>query len=244
MANPIRIAGDVELEKLLTRLSQDVVRAPAFLRLYEDLDTKFREHEEEVNVSPFFWVLTRDAIKEAGLLRLGRIYDQQKSALSLRTLLLTIRDNPKLFKDEAVKKRVNPDYAKKMRPGSHSPDLEDIKAHLKLVSHDEPLVKKIVEWRNTLGAHISPQRLLKQSGGEVYPLTLEDAFSLCSRAYEIFNHYTSLFHSVSYARMIIGEDGSTDIVFKYLRMGRAEHTREIEREISQLRARATRKDGK
>jgi hypothetical protein len=240
MANPIRISGDVDLEKLLTGLSHDVVRAPAFLRLYKALEAKFREHQKEVNLSPFFWSLTRDAIKEAGLVRLARIYDQQKSALSLRTLLLTVRDNPKLFKDDAVKKRVNSDYAKEMRLGSHAPDPEDIKAHLKLVSHDEPLVKKIVEWRNTLGAHISPQRLLKETEGAVYPLTLDDAFNLCSRAYDVFNHYTSLFHSVSYARMIIGEEGSIDIVFKYLRMGREEYLRKVDEEFSRLRARAPR----
>src|SRR5262245_16038281 len=105
MASPIRISGDVDLEKLLSRLSDDIVKAPAFLRLYAVLGPKFGEYQMEVNRIPFFWSLTSEAFKDACLLRIARIYDQEKSALSLRTLLLTIRENPHLFQDEAVKKR-------------------------------------------------------------------------------------------------------------------------------------------
>ena len=219
MSKPIQISGDVDLEKLLKRLSDDIVEAPAFLRLHQLLAVKFGEYQREVNQSPFFWTLAAKAVLEAGLLRIARIYDQEKSALSLRRLLLTIHANPHLFEDEAVKRRVNSAYAEGMRSGSHSPNPEQIDADLKIVSDGDPLVDKIVIWRNTLGAHISPKRMLKEPRAEFNFLSPDDAFGLCTRAFDVFNRYTSLFHATTHSKMIIGEEGSAEAVFKYLRIG-------------------------
>jgi hypothetical protein len=231
MTNPINISGDVDLERLLTRLSDDIVKAPAFLRLYKDLGTLFGEYEKEANHSHFFWSLTSDAVREVGLIRIARVFDQQEKALSLRTLLLTIQANHHLFEDEAVRKRVHPDYAKEMRPGTHSPDSKDIEAHLRIVTHDDPLVHKIIMWRNTLGAHISPKRLLKWTGEEFDPLTPEDAFNLCDRTFKVFNHYSSLFQGVHYARTVMGEEGSVERVFEYLRLGIDADQKHVEEEF-------------
>ena len=240
MAKPIPISGDVDLEKLLKRLSDDIVEAPAFLRLHKLLGVRFKEYEREVNQSAFFWTFTAKAMVEAGLLRIARIYDQEQSALSLRRLLLTIRANPHLFDDEAVKRRVNPAYADGMRPGSHAPNQENIETDLLLVSDGDPLVDKIIRWRNTLGAHISPKRMLKGTGAQFDILTPDDADNLCSRAFEVFNRYTSLFHATTYSRKIIGEEGSAEAVFKYLRMGLDASRKDMEEENSRWLAEAKR----
>jgi hypothetical protein len=59
MAKPIRISGDIDFNKLLKRLSDDIVKAPAFLRMHKQLREHFAKHEDEVNQSPFFWARRR-----------------------------------------------------------------------------------------------------------------------------------------------------------------------------------------
>ena len=231
MAKPssIPVSCDAEFESLLKRLSEDIVEAPAFLRLDKLLRSKFSEYEREVNNGAFFWTFSVKAIREAGLLRIARIYDQEQRALSLRRLLLTIQANPHFFDDETVKRRVNPDYAAAMMPRSHLPNPTQITNDLLLVSDDDPLVHKIVRWRNTLGAHISAKTTLKRPV-IADPLTFEDADNLCTRAFDVFNRYTSLFHATTHSRMIIGEEGSVESIFKFLRLGFEAYDKQVEAE--------------
>ena len=228
--NSIPVSNDAEFERLLKRLSEDIVEAPAFLRLDRLLYSKFKEYEREVNNSAFYWTFSVKAIREAGLVRIARIYDQEQSALSLRRLLLTIQANPHFFDDDTVKRRVNPEYAATMTPSSHLPNPTQIANDLELVSDDDPLVHKIVRWRNTSGAHISAKTTLKRPV-IADPLTFEDADKLCSRAFDVFNRYTSLFHATTHSRMIIGEQGSVESVFKFLRLGFEAYDKQIEEEF-------------
>jgi hypothetical protein len=234
MAKPIRISGEIDFEKLLDRLSHDIVEAPALLRLHKVLSEKFGEYHREVSQSAFFWRFCATSVREAGLLRLARIFDQEKSALSLRTLLLTLQANPHLFEDAAVRRRVSPLYAEEMAPGSHSLKPDKIREDLALVFKNEPLVRKIILWRNTLGAHVSPTRMLKGSFSKTDELSWEEAFSLCSRAFDIFNRCTSLFHATETSTMIVGEEGSAASVFKYLRLGVAAYEKEIDEEYQRM----------
>ena len=121
-------------------------------------------------------------------------------------------------------------YAEGMQPGSHALKPKEIAADLELVSDGDPLVDKIIRWRNTLGAHISPKRMLKEPRAQFNFLTPDDASALCSRAFDVFNRYTSLFHATTHSRMIVGEEGSAEAVFKFLRMGLVAYDKQIEDE--------------
>ncbi|MEK7676125.1 MAG: hypothetical protein AAB676_09870, partial [Verrucomicrobiota bacterium] len=219
MAKPIRISGESDFEKLLKRLSDDIVFAPAFLRIDKQLGELFERYRDEVNQTEFFWAMVATAVCETGLLRLARIYDQEEKALSLRALLVTIEANKHLFDGSAVKKRVNPSFAQSIVPGSHLPDPKSLRQDLALVSSSDPLVNKIVIWRNNFGAHTSSKQTIQRNLPDGTLPTQDEAFALCNRAFDVFNRYTSLFHAVSHSRMIIGEEGSVESVFKHLRSG-------------------------
>lgn len=227
MAKPIRIpAGEIDFEKLLKRLSDDIAFAPAFLRIDKQLGEYFEKDRDEVNQAWFFWSMVSKAVPEAGLLRLARIYDQQKNALSLGTLIATIKANTHLFHDSAVAKRVNPLFAKSIVPGGHVPDAKRLTEDLALVSANDPLVNKIVIWRNHFLAHVSSGQTIEKTLGDTELITKVDADDLCNRARDIFNRYTSLFHAVHHSKLIIGEEGSVESVFRHLRSGLAAGRRE------------------
>jgi AbiU2 len=227
MAKPIRISGETDFGTLLKRLSDDIVFAPAFLRIDKQFGELFEKYRDEINQAEFFWAMVATAVRETGLSRLARVYDQEGKALSLRTLLLTIEANKHLFDDNAVKKRVNPSFAQSIVAGSHFPDSKQLGHDLTLVSSDDPLVNKIVVWRNNFGAHVSPNQTIKKTLADATLPTQDEAFALCNRAFDVFNRYTSLFHAVSHSRVIIGEEGSVESVFNYLRFGLAARRRDV-----------------
>jgi len=207
---------------ILRNFSDDIVKAPAFLRIDRRLGECFENYDDEVCQAEFFWAMVSNAVRETGLSRLARVYDKQKDALGLPALLITIEANRHLFADQAVTKRVhrvNASFAQSIVPGSHFPDPQVLQNDLDLVSYSDPLVKKLLDWRNKFGAHISSEQTVKRNIPDAGLPTQDEAFKLCERAFDIFNRYSSLFHAVSHLNTIIGEEGSVDSVFRHLRRG-------------------------
>src|ERR1035437_9425258 len=222
MAKPIQISGENDFEKLLKRLSDDIVKAPAFLRINKRLGECFENYDDEVCQAEFFWAMVSGALRETGLSRLSRVYDKQKNALGLPALLVTIKANRHLFADKAVTKRVsrmNASFADSIIPGSHFPDSQVLQNDLALVSYSDPLVRKLLDWRDKFGAHISSEQTIKRNIPDTGLPTQDEAFKLCERAFDVFNRYSSLFHTVFDLNTILGEQGSVDSVFRLLRRG-------------------------
>jgi AbiU2 len=64
-----------------------------------------KKHEEDFKFSPYFWHYTVQAYYETALIRLHRIYDQNKESFNLHRLLITVRDNKQIFDVTEVRKR-------------------------------------------------------------------------------------------------------------------------------------------
>jgi hypothetical protein len=230
MFQPLEVSGDADLKKLFQRLIDDIIDAGAFLRLHRHFETAFKEYKTEINQTPAFWHFTEKAVREASLVRLARIYDQDNRALSLLTLLNTIGHHSAFFEDEAVLSRVSKAYAEVFRSGSHTIDKIQLEKDISLVSASDPLVLKVIRWRNNLGAHISAKPILRAKKHTESPLTRDEVWELKDRAFSIFNRYLSSFENASYAHLIIGEE-SNDFLFKMLRLGLAKYESDIEDQL-------------
>ena len=234
MPSPLAITEDAELNRLFECIADDIINAGAYLRLHSKLAEHFESHAQEVNQTPAFWAFTANAVRDAGLLCLARIFDQREGALSLHTLLLTIGEHPEFFAEEAVRARVNSGGAESMCVQNHALNHQQLEEHLALVTPDDALTNKIVLWRNNLGAHRASKVVLRGKIPERGLPTPDDCFALLSRAFTIFNHYTSLFHATTTSTKVIGEE-SHEFVFELLRIGlgayRDRHLRQLERDI-------------
>lgn len=231
MPSPLNITGDAELKCLLRRLVDDIIEAGAYVRLHKHFDIAFKEYETEVNQTAAFWVFTEKAIREASLLRLARIFDQDHRAVSLLSVLQTIGHHTEFFDDASVLKRVSDSYREVFQSGSHRIDEHQLDEDLKLVSADDALVKKLIRWRSNLGAHIAVKPVLRPSARSKDPLTRDDVFALVDRALAIFNRYLSAFEGSTYSSKVIGEE-SHEFLFKMLRLGLQKYEEDIEREFS------------
>src|SRR2546425_8931023 len=102
----IKVATESQFETLLSSLAEDTVTASIHWKLCKDLFGCVNEFVRELNQSPAFWSLTVNAHREVALFRLGRLFDQQTGALSLRSLVDTIAANLRLFDVDRFRERL------------------------------------------------------------------------------------------------------------------------------------------
>src|SRR5688572_28663385 len=89
-----------ELAALLQDVANNVIDAGIHYKLFRDLLESIPSHQQILEQSRAFWTLTFVAHRDAAVLRLCRVYDQEKRAVGLQVLLKAVQRNPELF-DEA-----------------------------------------------------------------------------------------------------------------------------------------------
>jgi len=77
----INISDDNEFSLLLNALSSDIVYAHFHYKLFRALQDAHDQYWEVFAQALTFWSLTLEAHQNATLFRLGRVFDQDKSAL-------------------------------------------------------------------------------------------------------------------------------------------------------------------
>ncbi|OLP20347.1 hypothetical protein BST81_01020 [Leptolyngbya sp. 'hensonii'] len=145
--------GD-ELNRLLDNLQQEIVYANIYYRLYWDLNDALRSHPEEFAQSNTFWVLTFDALQDAWLIRLCRVFDTQcNNNLNLVNLLETIKENLHFFNEQNFRERLKDNaFVNSLAECDRVPDQAQLDKDIEFAKAD-PLVEKLRIWRNNIVAH-------------------------------------------------------------------------------------------
>jgi hypothetical protein len=163
------------------------------------------EFVRELNQSPAFLSLTMSAHREVALLRLGRLFDQQKGALSLPSLVDTIAANQHFFDVDRFKERLkdNP-FVQSLAEGARRPDSETLASDGRSVSPSDPLVERLTTMRNRVMAHRDPRVVLgtvADPAGDVEAAAIDH---LLSRAATVVNRYSMMFRAGSH--LMFGHD--------------------------------------
>ncbi|MBI3694037.1 MAG: hypothetical protein HY238_04245 [Acidobacteria bacterium] len=90
MPQVLRISSREQFDWLIDHLATEAARAGDHWYLWSGLDVAFDDYGKEINETPQFWQLTFRAHKDSVVLRLGRLFDPTKGALSLGNFLQTI----------------------------------------------------------------------------------------------------------------------------------------------------------
>lgn len=204
----IRITSSDEFKRLLEALARDVGDANIHWRLYRDLIAAHQEHNQVWNQSGTFWYLTLNAHSFTSVQHLGRAFDQNDSALHLRSWLKTIEANLHLFDVPEFKKRLadNP-FVESLAESIRIPDGGQLSEDIALCSATDPKVKALLLHRNNITAHRNARMTAEgRTIVEEFGISVEDFEALLDRAHEIVNRYSSLFAAATYSRRIIGHD--------------------------------------
>jgi hypothetical protein len=191
-----------------------------------------KEYYLEMNESNTFWYLTFIAHREAVLLHLCRLYDQQSTALSLSRFLLTVKARPDFFSRTAFLERLkdNPHVDTLYR----AVDESELDKELASVSLSDPLVSRLWRLRNAVIAHTDADKVMKDSAQQWLPF--QEIKGLLDRAKAITTKY-SLIYRAAMSGGIVGADDYR-ITLQWVRLGRSSHKAEMRRHLEQIRLKA------
>jgi hypothetical protein len=228
-SRPPYLADAAEFLKLMLKLRKDIDEAHDLYHLYLNLGGMLSDYKREIAQSPAFWSLVLPALQDSAILRLCRIYDQEKKSLSLYTFLLTVRDSPEVFHEAEFRRRLagNPgieilvEYAKRLP----KPQLDK---DVLITSSRDPLVHKLILWRHNVIAHSGYEIAKgKRQVLDDSPFTGDNWLTLIDRSYDILNRYVFLFDARSYSKKLIGDDDYKNL-FHFLRLGVKKHDEDLD----------------
>ena len=226
----IRIKSGEELEKLLDALANDIVDANVYYRLFTGLKSSIEEHSKEVGQSNTFWSLGMQAIKDAYLFRLCRIFDQNAKTLNLVNLLDTIKSNLQFFQETHFKERLKGNaFVDSLAEGVKIPSPEELQADIEFAGRTNPIVRKLMVWRGNAYAHKGAQIALGKTGS-LEPISKEEFELLLDKCFSIFNKYLQLYKATTWSRQVIGHD-DYESLFKFLRLGLEKYQADLQKEI-------------
>ncbi len=230
----ITIKSGDELNKLLDALATDIVDANIYYKLFAGLTNVISEYSEERNQSNTFWWLTLRAIKEAFLLRLCRIFEQNSRSLNLVNLLDTIKTNRNYFQEPHFRERLKDNaFVESLAENVVIPSVEELQADIAFASDNNPIVKKLMLWRMNVYAHTGAKTALGKFADtlEENSISKEEIEQLLDQCFSISNKYMSLYKASSWSRQIVGHDDYLSL-FKFLRMGLEKHESDIQQELN------------
>jgi len=228
----IAVNSDTGFSKLLSSLTEDTVTASIHWRLYKDLRAAVPEFQREMNQSAAFWSLTLNAHREVAMFRLSRLYDQQRGALSLASLVETIRANQHLFDEASFRERLkdNP-FVDGLAKDARRPDSATLDSDARSVVESDTLVERLVAIRNRVLAHRDPRVVLGASDDPAAALAAVDVDTLLARAATVVNRYGILFRAGSHLMRIVGHDDFRSVL-RHVRSDLVATEREINEEIA------------
>lgn len=209
----IDIPNDDEFSLLRNALSSDIGHAHFHYKLLRALQDAHDEYWEVFSQSRTFWYLALEAHQDATLFRLGRIFDQERGALTLGNWLQTIKSNLHFFDEPSFRKRLqgNP-FVENLARDFRKPDRHELEQDIGSVvvsvnKGTDNVVKKFIDIRNKYLAHKDPRTLLPSRGPQmVADLSWNDVEHLLSLADRLLSKYSILFAASVDSTTMLGQD--------------------------------------
>ncbi|MGD8898464.1 MAG: hypothetical protein PVF39_00220 [Desulfobacterales bacterium] len=191
-----------------------------------------KENAKAFSQSNTFWNFIFIALDDACILRLCRIFDQESKSLNLYNLLVIIRANLHYFEEEYFRDRLkeNP-FVELLAKDDRLPDKEQLEKDIWFASRKNPLVQKLIFWRNNIIAHLGARvsmgqdHILKDK-----PLGKEEIESLLDESFVIFNRYNYLYSASTYLRKVVGHDDYKSLL-KFINLGLQKWDEDIAKQI-------------
>nr|WP_275976578.1 hypothetical protein [Geothrix alkalitolerans] len=221
------------MEHLLDGLSSDIVDCIHYRKLFLAINNEIINFPDVFAQSNTFWHYTTRSLSDSSLNALCRVFDTEDSALSLPNLLTIITDNLHCFSEQDFRARLakNP-FVESLAESSRAPDSNQLASDIEACSTSNPLVQKLLIWRNNIFAHRGAKSTLKNfailSSNEI---TWDEVVELSTMAIQIYNRYLSLFKAATWSTMLMGE---TDFIslLRFAQAGLDQHRHNIDNETA------------
>jgi hypothetical protein len=231
----IKIKTSEELNKLLDALAKEIVFAHIYYCLLCDLSKARTTHEREFSNFNTFWTLTLGALRTAYQTHLCRVYDQESASLNLVNLLHTIQSNLHLFSESYFRERLSGNaFVDSLAKTKRMPEKDELESDMELVTCENPIVKKLIVWRNNIVAHRGAKVALgKDQVLSDNPISDVEIKELLEQSLSIFNKYSSFYNASTQSSGIIGHDDYKHLL-KFIGLGLKKWDEDIEKQYATL----------
>lgn len=216
----LNVTTSDELQLVFDVVIDDLVQANCYYQLFRDLDDSVKEYKREMNESPAFWYLTRDALLDAAVLRLCRVYERKedKKVNSLRNLLSAIKRNLHMFELEPFRERTKLNEALDPFDAWEKLDEDQLDSDI-LALESNPAIERLVFWRDKKFVHRDSKLIIRQIkiGKERLP-TFGDYEGLLGNGMTVVNRYLALFKQHTWSSQMVGHDDYS-VVLNLVREG-------------------------
>lgn len=232
----IKIKTSDELNKLLDVLALEIVDANIYYRLYSDILDSIEKYWKEFSQSNTFWSFTLDSLRDAYMIRLCRIFDRESRSLNLFNLLETIKANIHLFEEEHFRERLKDNaFVESLAEVDRLPNQAQLERDLHFASDRNPLVKKLMIWRNNIIAHRGAKVSLgKDEMLANNLLNQKEIETLLDGCFEIFNQYSDLYRASTWSKKVIGHD-DYKYILEFIKLGLQKWDEDIDKQYQELK---------
>jgi hypothetical protein len=209
----IQVQKEEQFKRLLDRVSNDTQRAGDYWRLLRGLQTAVSEYGREFSQNPAFWGFTFNALNEVTLSYLTRLYDKTRDSLNLESFLLTVKSCSGYFSEQAFRqRRLDSPHLESLASTRRTLDLSVLTADIASVSDNDPLVKRLRDFRNNYVAHRDAEIVRDPSLSSQTGLTVGDIDALVERAARIVRYYNLLYSGTFLSAEVIGADDYKELL--------------------------------
>lgn len=239
----IKIKSADELKKLIDPLALEIIDANIYYRLYSDLNDSIEDNGREFRQSNTFWSLTFNSLQDAMMSRLCRVFDQQSNSLNLFNLLETIKTNVPFFKENHFRERLKDNaFVESLAEVDRIPIESQLDKDIWFASNQNPLVKKLMIWRNNIVAHkgakvsLGQDKILADN-----PLSEQELKTLLDESFIIVNRYSSLYQASTWSRKIVGQDDYKSLL-KFIKLGLQKWDEDNAKQLQEMKRKQAQQD--
>jgi len=201
---PLTLATPEEFAKFIRVLWDELYWADVYYAIFKEGSRLAKHYERAFEHAPFFLAYTLRAHCQTALVYVHRLYDQNNQSFNLRRFLLTVRNNPRVFEADAVRKRRISDSSADRLIKSIGPlNQEQLERDIEFCSEKNPKVRNLKTWRDRITFHKDEGEIFRPKPfAQDYPLLFGDIEILIDRGFEILNRYSEYFDTTLRTRSL------------------------------------------
>ncbi len=195
-----------KLRRIFDAVADDLLNASFHNQLRTELREAVGENDRAMNQAPAFWGLVIKSQADSTMSNLCRAYDQHKDSVNLKYLLKNIEANLELFGEERLFERLRGrEFAEELSKTARKPDRHQLLEDKLRVCKCNPLVKKLIGYRDETLAHRDKSVFLRGEDSPD-PLTWDEVGQLVKAGLDLVNSYSQLYQKSTWQRRLHGDD--------------------------------------
>lgn len=212
MADPSLLKAEEEFRRYHDRLRRELDMANLHFSVVKHISNVAKDYLQELNQSPTFWWLTRNAHMYSVLMRLNNFFTRNKrekdAHLHMPSFLDFIEKNREIFSAEAFERRLRTAGRYDEIAAEFSSEITAKKVKQDIERLSNLPIPSLRAWRNRILSHINMKDITQEVDiAKKYPVKTKQVAEIIDALDDMLNEYSVAFDSVTHEKGLAIEYG-------------------------------------